>query len=70
MDNMARAEPWLSAEEVAEHLGVVKETVYRWVRRAGLPAHRVGRLLKFRLSEVDSWVAHRGAHREASGTES
>lgn len=49
-------EPWVTAEDVAQHPGVAKDTVYRWRERTGLPAHRVGRLWKFQLSEVDEWV--------------
>ena len=52
---------WVSVEEVARHLGVAKATVYRWVEKKALPAHRVGRLWKFQLSEVDEWVKHGGA---------
>ncbi|MGH7564160.1 MAG: excisionase family DNA-binding protein [Gemmatimonadota bacterium] len=51
-------------EEVAAHLAVTRESVYRWIDSKGLPAHRVGRLLRFRLSEVDSWV---GENQEDSG---
>lgn len=54
-------EPWVTAEQVAEHLGVAKETVYRWSKDKGLPAHRIGRLWKFQLSEVDEWVRASGA---------
>lgn len=50
------SEPWVKVEEVASHLGIAKDTVYRWVQTRGLPAHRVGRLLKFKVSDVDSWV--------------
>jgi excisionase family DNA binding protein len=50
------SEPWVSVDQVAQHLGVAKDTVYRWVERRALPAHRVGRLWKFKLSEVDEWV--------------
>ena len=49
-------EPWVKVEEVANHLGVAKDTVYRWVQSRGLPAHRVGRLWKFKVSDVDAWV--------------
>jgi excisionase family DNA binding protein len=49
-------EPWVSVETVAGHLGVGRESVYRWIELRGLPAHRIGRLLKFKLSEVDQWV--------------
>lgn len=54
-------EPWVTAEEVARHLGVVKDTVYRWRERKGMPACRVGRLWKFQLSAVDQWVRSGGA---------
>jgi excisionase family DNA binding protein len=57
----AQLEPWVTAEQVAEHLGVAKETVYRWREHRGLPAHKVGRLWKFQLSEVNEWVRTGGA---------
>jgi excisionase family DNA binding protein len=49
-------EPWVSVEQVAQHLSVAKGTAYRWREHRGLPAHRVGRLWKFKLTEVDEWV--------------
>lgn len=57
-------EQWVTAEQVAHHLGVVKDTVYRWRERKGLPAHKIGRLWKFQLSEVDEWVRAGGADEE------
>ncbi len=45
-------EPWVSVEQVAQHLGVAKDTVYRWREHRGLPAHRVGRLWTFKLSDT------------------
>ena len=47
---------WFSVEEIAAYLGVKKDTVYKWVRLRGMPAHKVGRLVKFRREEVDKWV--------------
>jgi len=49
-------EPWASVDEVAKHLGVAKDSIYRWIENRGLPAHKIGRLWKFKLSEVDEWV--------------
>ncbi|MFO0578926.1 MAG: helix-turn-helix domain-containing protein [Polyangia bacterium] len=46
-------EPWTSVEDVAKHLGVAKDSVYRWIEPWGLPAHKVGRLWTFKRSEVD-----------------
>ena len=58
---MQETERWLSVEEIAAHLGVSKETVYRWLEREKVPAHRVGRLWKFKASEVDKWIIAGGA---------
>ena len=53
---MNETERWLSVEEIAAHLGISKETIYRWLEKEKIPAHRVGRLWKFKASEVDQWV--------------
>ena len=49
-------ERWLSVAEIAAHLGVNPDTIYKWIERKQLPAHKVGRLWKFTASEVDEWV--------------
>lgn len=53
---MGPEERWVGVDAVAAHLCVGRDSVYRWVEQRGLPARRVGRLLRFRLSEVDAWV--------------
>ena len=54
---------WLSVMEIAEYLGVRRETIYKWLERKDMPAHKVGRLWKFKRDEVDAWV------RQGSGGE-
>jgi excisionase family DNA binding protein len=49
-------ERWLSVAEIAAHLGVNPDTIYKWIERKQLPAHKAGRLWKFTASEVDEWV--------------
>ena len=50
-------EPWISVDDIARHLGVAKDSIYRWIERRSLPAHRIRRLWKFKISEVDDeWV--------------
>lgn len=47
---------WLSVEEISVYLGVTRETVYKWLSEKKLPAHKVGRLWKFKKEDVDVWV--------------
>jgi len=66
---MHEQESWVSVDEVAKHLGVAKDTVYRWIEAKSLPAHRVGRLWKFKLSQVDAWIETGGAAEPEDGKE-
>jgi len=60
------ADRWLSVDEIADHLGIRPDTVYKWIVRRRLPAHKVGRLWKFQRDEVDQWVRD-GSPGDASG---
>lgn len=50
------SEPWSNLAEVSLHLGVTKDTVRNWIKSTDIPAHKIGRQWKFKLSEVDEWV--------------
>lgn len=50
---------WVSTEEVAQLLGVKKNTVYAYVSRGLLTAHRYGRTSRFKLDEVRALVEER-----------
>jgi excisionase family DNA binding protein len=52
----AMSDRWLSVEEIAEYLGVSRDTVYAWIGKKDMPAHKVGRFWKFKADEVDEWV--------------
>lgn len=56
MKGRVMSDRWVSVEEIAEHLGVSKDTVYGWIAKKDMPAHKVGRLWKFKTDEVDGWV--------------
>jgi len=68
-EQMTSEDRWLSVEEIAVHLGISKETVYRWLERRKIPAHRMGKLWKFQASEVDQWVRKGGATRSKKSHE-
>ncbi|PNP99554.1 helix-turn-helix domain-containing protein [Sphingobium sp. SA916] len=57
---------WMSVEEIAGYLGVSKDTVYGWITKREMPAHKVGRLWKFKSDEVDFWVRAGKASDECS----
>ena len=52
---------WFSVDEIAAYLGIKRDTVYKWIAEKQMPAHRMGRLWKFRKEEVDEWVRSGGA---------
>ena len=60
---------WVSVEEIAEHLGVSKDTVYGWIAKKDMPAHKVGRLWKFKTDEIDGWVRNGQAADDQRETE-
>lgn len=47
---------WLSVDDISTYLGIKRDTVYKWIERRRMPAHKVGRLWKFSKQEVDAWV--------------
>ncbi|WP_255407784.1 MULTISPECIES: helix-turn-helix domain-containing protein [unclassified Achromobacter] len=70
MEIDAMSDRWLSVEEIAEYLGVSKDTVYAWISKRNMPAHRIGRFWKFKSEEVDEWVRSGGAaENEGRGNE-
>lgn len=54
--NSVSEDRWYSVEEIASYLGVKRDTVYKWIDRKRMPAHKVGSLWKFRKEEIDDWV--------------
>ena len=56
MESNSVAEQWVSVEQVAAHLNVKALTIYKWLERKQMPAHKVGRLWRFKISEIDRWV--------------
>lgn len=61
MDKDQIIEKWSSMDTITDYLGVSRETVLQWISNRKMPAHKVGRLWKFKISEVDVWIRSGGA---------
>ncbi|HAP32295.1 MAG TPA: transcriptional regulator [Firmicutes bacterium] len=59
---------WLSVDEIAGHLGIKRDTVYKWISERQMPGHKIGRLWKFNKNEVDEWVRFGGADDNEPGS--
>jgi len=49
-------ERWCSTKEMCEYLGVSRDTLLTWINEKKMPASKVGRSWKFKISEVDEWI--------------
>ncbi len=48
---------YISIDEAAEYLGIKTVTLRNWIKRDdSIPAHKIGKLWKFKRSELDEWV--------------
>ena len=53
---LASESTWMQPDEVADLLGVTRETVIDYTRRDGLPCRYPGRTPVFRRDEVAAWI--------------
>ena len=47
---------WIGLEDAAKYLDVRKDTVRSWIKKTDIPAHKIGKLWKFKRSELDEWI--------------
>lgn len=48
---------YISIDEAAEYLGIKTVTLRNWLKKdIKIPAHKIGKLWKFKKSELDLWV--------------
>jgi len=47
---------FLNIKEVSEYLGIKKPSLYSRVEKKEIPHYRVGRLVRFKKSEIDPWM--------------
>ena len=53
--NQSSFEQPIDVKTAAHFLGVSASLVYAWVERKQIPHYRMGRSIRFRVSELDEW---------------
>ncbi len=49
---------YIDIDEAAEYLGVKTVTIRNWIKKKNnIPAHKVGKMWRFKRSEIDEWVS-------------
>ncbi len=49
----------ISADELAQRLGVPPVTVYSWAKRGKIPHYKLGRSVRFDQVEIEAWLLER-----------
>jgi len=49
-------ETYLTIDELASYLKLNIQTIRRWVMRREIPIRKIKRSVRFRLSEVETWI--------------
>ncbi|MCK5392513.1 MAG: helix-turn-helix domain-containing protein [Deltaproteobacteria bacterium] len=50
------SEGFIDVYDLAKFLKVKKQTAYHFITTQDVPHYRVGRLLRFKLSEIEHWM--------------
>ena len=56
--DMINQDNYIKLEDAAEYLGIKPTTLRSWIKapKHEVPAHKIGRMWKFKRSEIDAWV--------------
>lgn len=49
-------ENYININEAAEYLDIKIATLRSWIKKDLVPAHKVGKLWKFKRFELDEWI--------------
>ena len=53
-------ETYLSIEGLAKYLGIAEKTVRKWVLNGDIPYHKIMKIIRFRVSEIERWIETSG----------
>ena len=47
----------LTLEELAEYLGLQKQTIYNWLNQRKISGIKIGKVWRFERKEIDRWIS-------------
>lgn len=47
---------WLNTEEAARRLGITTRTLYRFMDQGRLPAYRLGRVFRLKMTDIEEFI--------------
>lgn len=50
----------VNIREVSKFLSVKESTLYSWVNKGSIPAHKINGLIRFDMDEIEEWVKRSG----------
>ena len=53
-------ETYLTIDELAEYLKLARQTIRRWVLNREIPFHKIKKVIRFRVSEIEQWINNGG----------
>jgi excisionase family DNA binding protein len=65
----AGVETYLSIEGLAKYLGIAEKTVRKWVLNQDIPYHKIMKVIRFRVSEIEQWIETSGKFPPAGNDE-
>ena len=62
-------ETYLSIEELAKYFSIAEKTVRKWVLNNDIPYHKIMKIIRFRVSEIEKWIETNGKFPQANDEE-
>ena len=53
-------ETYLTIDELAEYLKLANQTIRRWILNREIPFHKIKKVIRFRVSEIETWINNGG----------
>jgi len=47
---------YLTIDELADYLKLAEQTIKRWVLNREIPSHKIKKVIRFHVSEIEKWI--------------